>query len=47
MRILVLLAGASVALWGMSTYASYLNSAFLAILIVLACGPLVDWMRTQ
>lgn len=45
MRILALLAGASVALWGMSNYASYLNSAFLAILIVLASGPLVDWLR--
>lgn len=48
MRILlVLLAGASVALWGMSTYASYLNATFLAVLIVLASGPLVDWMRAQ
>ncbi len=47
MRILVLLAGTSVALWGMSTYASYLNSAFLAVLIVLASGPMVDWMRAR
>jgi len=47
MRILVLLAGASVVLWGMSTYASYLNSAFLAVLIVLASGPMVDWMRAR
>ena len=47
MRILVLLAGASVALWGMTTYAGYLNSAFLAILIVLASGPLVDWLRRR
>jgi AI-2 transport protein TqsA len=47
MRILVLLAGASVALWGMSTYASYLNSVFLAVLIVLASGPLVDWLRAR
>lgn len=47
MRILMLLAAASVALWGMSNYASYLNSAFLAILIVLASGPLVDWLRAR
>lgn len=47
MRILILLAGASVALWGMSNYAEYLNAAFLAIMIVLACGPLVDWMRKR
>jgi predicted PurR-regulated permease PerM len=47
MRILMLLASASVALWGMSNYANYLNSAFLAIMIVLACGPLVDGMRKR
>lgn len=45
MRILVMLAGASVALWGMGNFADYINSAFLAILVVLACGPMVDWLR--
>ena len=46
-RILLLLASASVALWGMSMYASYINSAALAVLIVLACGPLIDWLRRR
>ena len=40
-------AGATVALWGMSTYAGYINSAMLAVLIVLACGPLVEWLRRR
>lgn len=47
LRILLLLAGASLALWGMSNYASYINSAMLAVLIVLACGPLIDWLRPR
>ena len=46
-RILLMLAAASVTLWGMSNYASYINSAMLAVLIVLACGPLIDWLRPR
>ena len=46
-RIVLLLAGASVTLWGMSNYADYINSAMLALLIVLACGPLVDRLRPR
>jgi len=45
LRILLLLAAAAVALWGMSNYAAYINSTALAVLIVLACGPLIDWLR--
>lgn len=44
-RILLLLAGASVTLWGMSNYAAYINSAALAVLLALAFGPLIDWLR--
>ncbi len=47
LRILIMTAGATVALWGMSTYAGYINSAMLAVLIVLACGPLVEWLRRR
>lgn len=47
LRIILLLAGASVALWGMSNYASYINSAMLALLIVLTCGPLIDWLQPR
>jgi predicted PurR-regulated permease PerM len=47
LRIILLVGGAAVALWGMSNYASYINSAMLAVLIVLACGPLVDWLRPR
>lgn len=46
-RILLMVAAAAVALWGMSNYASYINSAMLAVLIVLACGPLIDWLRPR
>ena len=35
LRILLLTAGAVVTLWGMSTYAAYINSAILAVMIVL------------
>lgn len=45
MRIVLLLAGASVALWGMSQYASYILSVTFAILIALAADPLVNWLR--
>ncbi len=47
MRILFLLATAAVALWGMSNYADYINSGMLAVLIVLACGPLTEWLRRR
>ncbi len=47
LRILIMTAGATVALWGMSMYAGYINSAMLAVLIVLACGPLVEWLRRR
>ena len=46
-RILLLSAAASVTLWGMSTYAAYINSAMLAVLIVLAFGPVVEWLRRR
>lgn len=47
LRILLLTAGAVVTLWGMSTYAAYINSAILAVMIVLACDPLVGWLRRR
>jgi len=47
LRILLLTAGAAVTLWGMSNYASYITSAALAIMIVLACSPLIDWLRRR
>lgn len=46
-RILLLLAAASVVLWGMSMYASFINAAALAVLLVLAFGPLIDWLRRR
>ena len=46
-RILLLAAGAAVALWGMSNYATYINSAVLAMLVVLACDPMVGWLRRR
>ncbi len=46
-RILFFLALASIILWGMSNLATYINSTALAILIVLACGPVVDWLRAH
>ena len=46
-RIMLLLAGAVIVLWGMSSYAAYINSAMLAVLIVLACGPVIDWQRKR
>ena len=42
LRIVLLLAGGSVALWGMSQYADYILSASFAILIALATDPLVN-----
>ena len=47
MRILLLLAAAFVALWGMSNYAAYINSGMLAVLIVLACEPMVGWLSRR
>jgi predicted PurR-regulated permease PerM len=46
-RIILLAAGAAVVLWGMSNYAGYINSAMLAVLIVLACGPLIERLRKR
>ena len=46
-RILLMAAAAFVVLWGMSQYAAYINAAMLAALIVLACGPMVDWLRAR
>ncbi len=45
MRILLLLAGGAVVLWGMSQYASYVLSVTFAVLIALAADPLVNWLR--
>ena len=47
LRIMLLLAGAIIVLWGMSSYADYINAAMLAVLIVLACGPMVEWLRRR
>ncbi len=47
LRIVLLLAGASIALWGMSQYAEYVLSASFAILIALATDPLVNWLRRK
>lgn len=47
LRILLMMAGAAVVLWGMGMYAAYINSALLAVMIVLAFGPLIDWLRPR
>ena len=47
LRIVLMLAGAAVALWGMSQYASYILSLTFAILIALAADPLVSWLRRK
>lgn len=47
LRIVLLLAGGSVALWGMSQYAAYVLSFSFAILIALAADPLVNWLRRK
>lgn len=47
LRILLMLAAASVALWGMSQYASYILSVTFAILIALAADPLVNRLRRK
>lgn len=46
-RILLLLAAGFVVLWGMSTYAGFINSAGLALLIVLAADPLINLLRRR
>jgi AI-2 transport protein TqsA len=45
LRIMLLLAGGAIALWGMSQYADYILSVTFAILIALAADPLVHWLR--
>ncbi|HRI56335.1 MAG TPA: AI-2E family transporter [Anaerolineae bacterium] len=47
LRIILLLAGASIALWGMSQYAEYILSLSFAFLIALATDPLVNWLRRK
>ena len=47
LRIILMLAGASVALWGMSQYADYVLSLSFAFLIALATDPLVNWLRRK
>jgi AI-2 transport protein TqsA len=47
LRIIIMLAGASVALWGMSQYADYVLSVTFAFLIALAADPLVNWLRRK
>lgn len=47
LRITLLLAGAAVALWGMSQYAQYILSLTFAILIALAVDPMVNWLRRK
>ena len=47
LRIILMLAGASVALWGMSQYADYVLSLSFAFLIALAADPLVNWLRRK
>ena len=47
LRLILLLAGVAVVLWGMSQYASYINSAVLAVLIALATDPLAAWLRRK
>jgi predicted PurR-regulated permease PerM len=47
MRILLVLAAIFVVLWGMSSYASFINSAGLALLIVLAADPLINLLRRR
>ncbi len=47
LRIVLMLAAAAVALWGMSQYAAYVLSLSFAILIALAADPLVNWLRRK
>lgn len=45
LRIILLLAGGAIVLWGMSQYAAYVLSVSFAVLIALAADPLVNWLR--
>lgn len=47
LRILVAVAGAAIALWGMSQYASYILAITFAMLIALAADPLIDLLRRR
>ncbi len=47
LRIVLMLAGASIALWGMSQYAEYILSLTFAFLIALAADPLANWLRRK
>lgn len=46
-RIILLLAGGAIALWGMSQYADYILSVTFAVLIALATDPLVNGLRRK
>ncbi len=46
-RIILLLAGGAIVLWGMSQYADYILSITFAILIALAADPLVNRLRRR
>jgi predicted PurR-regulated permease PerM len=45
LRVILLLAGAFIVLWGMSQYAAYILSITFAFLIALVADPLVNWLR--
>lgn len=47
LRIVLMLAAAAVALWGMSQYAAYILSITFAFLIALVADPLVNWLRRK
>ncbi len=47
LRIILLLAGAFIVLWGMSQYAAYILSLTFAFLIALVADPLVNWLRRK
>ena len=47
LKIVLLLAGGAVALWGMSQYADYVLSVAFAVLIALAADPLVNRLRRK
>lgn len=46
-RIILLLAGGAVALWGMGQYVDFILSLTFVILIALAADPLVNWLRRK
>lgn len=47
LRVILLLAGAFIVLWGMSQYAAYILSITFAFLIALVADPLVNWLRRR